>query len=876
MKRNLYRIAVFAVSLFMMFAVLAACGRGTEDDDEPAPTPTPAPVATPTPEPAPVGGQEEEEVDELLAYFLRDWGPEPDFVWYRPDRQPQQAPDTTPLVVRGGGWTGLFTPFWGRTASDNGVWSFGSDFLLTTTRTAAIVMNAIQGEYHYWQGERFFYQGTTNWQFVPNYPEPGLYTYRMRIRSDMRFHDGVPVTIDDVIFAFYTYWDPDFVARGGNAPIAPILGLQEWRSQLPADAFPLIAELRSSDAGNPASAPNIPEDIFNMFWEAVFDTWTTEAPKVVADTLQWFPWISANFPVSPDEALEDEQWHVAGTMLLWNGSRSNMLVITEDGGFYSPATGQSWTAIDGDVPTMEDFINAAWNCEIIGVNKESIGNLFGGTDNEALFGVATELTVAALAEAGIGGEVPTRVEGLRRLSDHALEIVITEFQAGFIWNLSMAIIPMHHYGDPALFDYENDMFGFPFGDVSMAYAQNSNPLGSGLFRWDRWEHNRMFWEASQYNWRGVPHIRHIQMVDSDTEGDQLIGIETGEHDIAGLMGNPLNLQSVRDANANGELSGDVVHAVLNPARIQTFMIMYGATMNVDGQPFSQESIYFRKGFATVLAALREFHIQSWFGETGVMINYPISIASWAAPQPQDDGYRIAFNWDRYGNVVHTPGMSHDERVQSAIQASLGFFERAGYTVDWETGRLTDPPPGTRRNTIWGNELCYWNFEMKTSAANETAMGRIFAEAEAIFGAMGLNAIHTQIEFSTLWNIHAGGNSEITNFAWAEGQNPDLRFFWHTDNLMAAENVAGSNLAYFSNARVDYLSALERTDEDIAFRRAIFLEAFNIIMDYGVILPVFNRADIQMFSAERINIDTLPPGMSTDFGWGGGLLYMQLR
>ena len=46
---------------------------------------------------------------------------------------------------------------------------------------------------------------------------------------------------------------------------------------------------------------------------------------------------------------------------------------------------------------------------------------------------------------------------------------------------------------------------------------------------------------------------------------------------------------------------------------------------------------------TVIAAYRDEGIDSYYGDTATVINYPISNTSWAAPSVTDDGYQIAYS-----------------------------------------------------------------------------------------------------------------------------------------------------------------------------------------------------------------------------------------
>ena len=112
---------------------------------------------------------------------------------------------------------------------------------------------------------------------------------------------------------------------------------------------------------------------------------------------------------------------------------------------------------------------------------------------------------------------------------------------------------------------------------------------------------------------------------------------------------------------------------------------------------------------TVLSAYRDEGIDSYYGETASVINYPISNTSWAAPQVTDDGYQIAYSTDVEGNAIYTADMSTEDKYAAALNAALGYFEAAGYTV--ENGKVTAAPEGAAWNT------------RSTSAAPATATTR---------------------------------------------------------------------------------------------------------------------------------------------------------
>ena len=114
---------------------------------------------------------------------------------------------------------------------------------------------------------------------------------------------------------------------------------------------------------------------------------------------------------------------------------------------------------------------------------------------------------------------------------------------------------------------------------------------------------------------------------------------------------------------------------------------------VGGDNGSEASKNLRKAIATVISVYRDVVVDSYYGEAASVINYPISNTSWAAPQASDPDYKVAFSTDIDGNPIYTDGMTEDEKYAAALQASLGFFEAAGYTVT--DGKLTAAPSGAK-------------------------------------------------------------------------------------------------------------------------------------------------------------------------------------
>ena len=58
----------------------------------------------------------------------------------------------------------------------------------------------------------------------------------------------------------------------------------------------------------------------------------------------------------------------------------------------------------------------------------------------------------------------------------------------------------------------------------------------------------------------------------------------------------------------------------------------------------------------------------------------------------------------------------------------------------------------------------------------------------------------------------------------------------------------------------------RTSDDQAFRKATYKQCLDIIVDWAVEIPAYQRQNCIIFSTKRINIDTLTPDITTVWGW----------
>ena len=143
----------------------------------------------------------------------------------------------TPLVVAYSPFSAKFSPYYADTAYDQDAVSLTQISILTTDRAGGIIYNAIEGETVAYNGTDYLYTGPAD--ISVDYDEESDTTkYTAKIREDMLFSDGVPVTADDIIFTYYTLLDPTYV---GSTTLSSykILGLNEYQTQTTSEIYEL-------------------------------------------------------------------------------------------------------------------------------------------------------------------------------------------------------------------------------------------------------------------------------------------------------------------------------------------------------------------------------------------------------------------------------------------------------------------------------------------------------------------------------------------------------------------------------------------------------------------------------------------------------------
>lgn len=712
---------------------------------------------------------------------------------------------STPLVVGYSPFNSKFSPFFSETAYDQDVWAMTAISLLSSDRTGAIIYNGIKGETIPYNGTDYTYYGPADLTVTQN--DDGTVYYDFTMRDDIKFSDGKKVTIDDVIFSMYVLCDPTY--DGSSTLFAlPIQGMEAYRSGMDSRMNVILAAGPDGYTAN----DRYTEEQYNAFWDAFQKGGEAFAQSIVDYCLATYADYGAtDFPSSA---------------ALWGYEGAN-------------DAASMWSMIVGNYGY--DLSDNGINCEKATDSISSyIFTALGDKASEYQAGVTT-------------GESAASITGIQKTGANSLRVVLTEVDATAIYQLGISIAPLHYYGDPAKYDYDNNKFGFDKGDLSTVRAKTTVPMGAGPYKFLKFENGVVYFEANKDYYLGAPKTKFVNFIETQ-DADKLNGVTTGTIDITDPSFSTEVVKSIQTAN-NGDITGSVITTSTVDNLGYGYLGMNANCVRVGTDGGSAASKNLRKGLATVLAVYRNIAVESYYGERASVINYPISNTSWAAPQANDADYKIAFSTDVNGNPIYTSDMTAEQKYDAALKAALGFFEAAGYTV--ENGKLTAAPEGAKLE---------YEAQIPGDGVGDHPSFMMLTEASKALATIGMKLIVTDLTNSDeLWTGLEAGQVEMWCAAWSATVDPDMYQVYFSGDGTNAEG--GSNYMYKINDKELNKMILDaRKSLDQSYRKVMYKACLDTIVDWAVEVPVYQRQNAIIFSTERVNMATVTPDITTFYGW----------
>lgn len=795
----------------------------------------------------------------------------------------------TPLVVAYSNFSEKFSPYFGDTAYDMDVAGMTQIGLMTTDRQGGIIFNAIEGETVPYAGKDYVYKGPANLS-VEYDKESNITTYTAKLREDLKFSDGEPVTADDVIFTYYVYLDPSYT---GSTTLNsyPIIGLNDYRTQTTSDVYAkydaMADEIYKAGADHEkADGDSFTEEQQKDYFVKLNDTWKNDVQSIV-DTVfnKYLSYAPSYLGYTAEEVTANEQLKVPLGMALWGfgsvkyaydndklveGLKELKKAETIDADAVQKVldeavvnktlvakSGKEFDLTAEAYPTLDDYyaeVTAAYEN-----NPEGYMEAGESPNTVDLLKVTKNAFIGEWGpkDDSMGGKGIPNITGIKKLDQYTVEVKTEGYKAPAVYSiLGLSITPLHYYGDKAQYDYDNNMFGHPFGDLSIAQAKSAQPMGAGAYKFIKYENRVVYFEANEHYYKGMPKTKYIQFKETAT-AEVPTGVSSGVVDAGEMSGSKPNFATIASLNSNGEITGDKITTSKVDNLGYGYIGLNADTINVGGEPASVASKNLRRALATIFAVYRGVAYDSYYGEAASVINYPISNTSWAAPQPTDPDYKVAFSVDVDGKDIYTSDMDAEARYAAALEAATGFLKAAGYTFDEATGKFTAAPDGAK--------LSYEIIVPADGQGNHPSFA-VLTEAKAALEKIGITLnINDPAQSNILWQALDGGKQEMWAAAWGATIDPDMYQIYNSGNIVGLGG-SDSNHYHIADKELDRLIDEARESDDQAFRKAIYKQALDLIVDWAVEVPAYQRQNCIIFSTERIKMDTITPDITTFWGW----------
>ncbi|MBO4217362.1 MAG: ABC transporter substrate-binding protein [Clostridia bacterium] len=579
---------------------------------------------------------------------------------------------------------------------------------------------------------------------------------------------------------------------------------------------------------------NFTEEQYNTFWEYYNGQAGADFAQEIINycVSKYLAYAPDYIGATGDEVLADDGLKVKLGMFLW--------------GF-----GDYWT----EGATAADYWNAIVTAYEGDTAKAEATESAGSTRLQ--FAVAN---LGAEFQAGVvTGETAASITGIKRTGDYTMTIHMTEFDAVAIYDMGFVVAPLHYYGDKAAYDYDNNKFGFTKGDLSGVKAKTTQPLGCGAYVFESYNNGTVTLKANVNYVLGTPHTETL-LFKTGVDSEYVPGIIKGDYDVAGPSISEDTLKNIKDANG-GELVGDVITTVLVDYRGYGYIGINADLVNVNNEPGSDASKNLRKGFMTLFAVYRDTVINSYYGDRAAVIQYPISNTSWAAPKPADEGFKNAYSVDVDGNAIYTDDMTEEQKFAAAKTAAIGFFKAAGFTFDEATGKFTDV------------EKTYQVIIPGQGEQDHPAYGIVVAASE-VLAEMGITLQVNDVGTSVWSSALDANTAEMWAAAWQASVDPDMTQVYSSAN--AHGNGTNSNHYAVDDAELDALIKEGRSSADNTYRKSIYKQAMEIILDWGCELPTYQRKDCSVFSTERVVIESIPKDMTPFWGWAAEIDTIEVK
>ena len=731
--------------------------------------------------------------------------------------EPPEVRYSTKLRVGVTQLNGVFDPFADLDEGDSDVMKLVGINLLTRDRAGKVIRMATEGEYSYYNNERYLYTGPAD--ITVNYDEnTNETTYTLKLKDGIFFSDGVKLTVDDLIFNLYVRLQPNF-SGSGSLRSFDIVGLKNYYyNNSLAESIVVSDEDVTAELENPCEevAAYISKLISDVLWaeaEQSQEIWSSYAALGYGDNAQEF------------------FYNLYGLDLNYNILGKSMEEICEkviaDYGYDYHSLAEHYAV---NAAYFDDQVNA--------FTRET-------------------LLLKRMQEEG--GEPVDYISGIIRLGEYTVKLRMYGLPSEELYELfDMVIAPLHYYGDPLLYDYESHQFGFPKGNYVLPEKAISTPLGAGPYTFVSYDGQKVYLKKNENYYKKTSDIEYLTI---EAFGENVTDqIANNELDIVVLDGNRQTCEALKSVNSNGKLSGDKLSVEEIPDLGYCYIGINADRVKVGEDPYSEASILLRKALLTAISAYREIAYEAYFGDSVQIIDYPVSPFFCLTPEGKE--YLPAYCTDIDGNVFVHSGDREVAIYNACAEAIKGYLSAAGYTFNENTGTFTSAPDGADMR---------YEIMLNGSLQEEHPSYGVLAYAKATLAKLGITLDIRYVSSAESMLVYLFQNeADLWCASWNCIGSPNFDLHYGSSEKT---NLYGIHDTELDELLAEYKRLSESEDQEAS--RAAALTIMEKVRSAAVELPCYTLLDYLVYNVKTIDVNTLPTGHSLYWTWMDDVAFLDV-
>lgn len=778
--------------------------------------------------------------------------------------------EDTPLVLSSEALDGVFNPFFYTAGADGEVVGMTQISMLGSDSTGMIAVGEDEAcvvlDYNYkttGASENIDDSKSGDAKYENYYT-----TYQFVLKNDLKFSDGKPLTMDDVLFNLYMYLDPAYTGSTTMYSVG-IKGLQRYRTQTDnideqegfSEKFAVAAQnridnIRSWANDSTEATDRIKADLATvraLFKEELEADWTSaqSAMDSYKDTFQfsegWQIFFYQYGYITVQDATEDK----TPDNINWNNMDKRDELHNKDAAVAYVL--ENMLGNDGlelndfsdkqkeNVFSIVTYYQTAYNA-LEQFEAEEITNYY--KDHPATIRDISGITSYTLK----AGESFTRTDiengaYVQKETSYSedrevLQIVINGVDPKAIWNFGFTVAPKHYYSAEGLKAVDstatvNNGVAFSSFDFMTAVKTNQTPVGAGPYKMSDknssenvtskssfFDGSIVYFIRNEHFLLGAPKIRLLRykvIASNQIEN----AVKTGEVHFAQTSATTEvkeNLEKVEKLN------------------VETLDNLGYGYIGINAKFVNELGVRRALMTAMNIADVRAYYTAAM----AELIYRPMSKLSWAYPEGTE-----AYYW-----------VEDAEEREAAIRK---YVEDEGYKLD-KNGKYAKTKNGK-------NATLKFTFTV-AGETNDHPVYMIFKNAADFLNTIGFD-ITVNHDSQALTKL-ANGNLEVWGAAWSSTIDPDMFQVYHEDSTATSIRAWGYPYLLSDQGTAEEQGIIHNLSQQIELARQttnqderteIYAEALDLVMDLAVELPVYQRKNLFAYDNTIIDATTLNPDAS---------------